>query len=84
MEQEEVLQKIRKFIIDNFYFGKPGLLKDDTDLMEEGAVSSTGFLELVTFVEETFGISVDDDELTPEYFGSIEKIANFVMSKVSV
>ncbi len=84
MEQEEVLQKIRKFIIDNFYFGKPGLLKDDTDLMEEGAVSSTGFLEFVTVVEETFGISVDDDELTPEYFGSIEKIANFVMSKVSV
>ena len=84
MEKQEVTEKIRKFIIDNFYFGKPGLLNDDTDLMEEGAVSSTGFLELVTFVEETFNISVDDDELTPEFFGSIEKISNFVMSKVAV
>jgi acyl carrier protein len=73
--------KIREFIVENFLFGDGEALKEDTSFMEEGIIDSTGTLELVFFLEETFGINVEDDELVPENFDSLGRIARYLEAK---
>jgi len=83
MNREEILEKVRAYVVENFYFGKADKVQVDTDLMEDGAVDSTGFMELVTFVEESFPIEVDDEDLAPENFGSVSRIVDFVLRSVA-
>ncbi len=73
--------KIRQFIVENFLFGDGQVLKDETSFMQEGIIDSTGILELVFFLEETFGINVEDDELIPENFDSLNRIVKYLGSK---
>ena len=76
-------EEIRGFIRENFLFenGGGGSLGDADSLLEKGIIDSTGILELVTFVEETYGIQVEDDELIPENLDSIENLAAFIRRK---
>jgi acyl carrier protein len=73
--------QIRKFIIDNFMFGNSNGIKDDTSFLGEGIIDSTGVLELVTFIEETFGLKVDDEELIPENLDSVDNIVGYLQRK---
>ena len=74
---------IRNYILDNFLFATDnGQLQDDTSFLEEGIVDSTGVLELVMFVEETFGFTVEDEEIVPENFDSIQQLAHYTRMKV--
>ena len=75
-----VQQEIRNHIIESFLFGSNGL-GDGDSFLEHGIVDSTGVLELVLYVEESFGIMVDDDELLPENFDSISSLAQYVARK---
>jgi len=74
---------IREYIIDNFLFGEPGNLSDDTSFMEGGIVDSTGILEIVGYIEEKYGISIGDAELIPENFNSINNISKFLERKLN-
>ncbi|MFQ6101254.1 MAG: acyl carrier protein [Anaerolineae bacterium] len=74
---------IRSYILENFLFTDDnGRLQNDTSFLEEGIVDSTGVLELVMFVEETFGTTVEDEEIVPENFDSVEQLARYVRLKV--
>ena len=73
--------KVRDFIIENFLFGNADGLQDDTSFLEEGIIDSTGVLELVTFLEETFEIQVDDEELIPENLDSINNVTAYLDRK---
>ena len=74
---------IRNYILENFLFtADNGQLQDGTSFLEEGIVDSTGVLELVMFVEETFGITVKDEEIVPENFDSIERLAGYVRPRI--
>jgi acyl carrier protein len=75
--------KVREFVVENFLFGDGEALKHDTSFMEEGIIDSTGILELVFFLEETFGFSVEDDELVPENMDSLQNITRFINQKLS-
>jgi len=78
----DVKQQIRSYIFDNFIMaGDPGGLKDDDSFMDRHILDSTGFIELITFLEETFGIKVDDDEMVPENLDSLNNIENFLRRK---
>ena len=79
----EIKPKIRSFIIENFLFGDDNGLKDDTSFLEEGIIDSTGVLELVTYLEEEFEISVDDEELIPENLDSINNVAAYLEGKIA-
>ena len=81
-KKEEVLGKITSFIVREFCYGKADAVEPETDLMEAGILDSTKFMEMVAYVEEAFGIEVDDEDLTPENFGSIDKMARFVEGKL--
>jgi acyl carrier protein len=74
--------KVRDFIVENFLFSDGEVLKEDTSFMEEGIIDSTGILELVFFLEENFGISIEDHELVPENMDSLKNIAGFLARKV--
>jgi acyl carrier protein len=73
-----VQQRVRQFVLENFYVADPAELRDETSLVESGTVDSTGILELIGFLETEYGIRVSDVDTTPENLGSIARIAAFV------
>jgi len=75
-------QLVRAFIVDTLLFGDDSGLADDTPFLAQGIVDSTGFLELVLFLEETFGIKVEDAELVPENLDSLELIDRYLQAKL--
>ena len=78
----EIKKKLREFIVENFLFGSDEELNDDTSFLEEGIIDSTGVLELVAFLEETFSISVEDEELLPENLDSINNVLAYLEKKL--
>ncbi len=78
-----VQQRVRQFIVENFYVSEPSELADAASLIQGGWVDSTGMLELVTFLEEEYGIRISDTEMTPDNLDSIERIATFVARKTT-
>ena len=76
-------EQLRKFIVDNFLFGlEDSSFSDSDSFLEKGLIDSTGVLELVSFLEESFGIRVEDDELVPENLDSIDAILHYLDSKL--
>jgi len=74
-------QQIRDFVTSNFYVADPNTLEDRTSLLDQGIIDSTGVLEVIMFIESTFGVTVEDSEMLPENLDSIERIAAFVARK---
>lgn len=74
-------QQIRDFVTSNFYVPDPKSLEDRTSLLDQGIIDSTGVLEVIMFIESTFGVTVEDSEMLPENLDSIERIAAFVARK---
>jgi acyl carrier protein len=73
---------LKRFIGENFMFEEEvNALPDDTSFLDAGIIDSTGVLELVCFLENTFGIQVADDEMLPENLDSIRAITAYVMRK---
>ena len=78
-----ILEDIRNYIVDNILFGDGERLDEDTSFRESGILDSTGFLELITFAEEKFGIQVDDSEVVPENFDTVRKMSEYVERKLN-
>jgi acyl carrier protein len=74
--------QLRKYIADNILMGPEQELGDETSFLERGILDSTGFLELVSFLEQTFGMTVDDDEMVPENLDSLSRIDAYVQRKL--
>jgi acyl carrier protein len=73
--------QLRAFILESFYVSDPGELTDDLSLIDSGIVDSTGMLDVILFIEETFEIQVSDSETVPENLETISRIAAFVTRK---
>lgn len=79
---EQIKQTVKKFILENILFeDDENVLDYDDSFLEKGIIDSTGVLELVSFIEEEFNISVSDDELVPENLDSVNKLAGFIDKK---
>ncbi len=78
----ETRDKIRAFIVENFLFGSENGLTDNTSFLDEGIIDSTGILELVNYLEEEFGIAVEDEELIPENLDSIKNVTEYLERKM--
>jgi acyl carrier protein len=82
-KKNEIAKEVRTFIVEELLFGRGGdELADDASLTELGVIDSTGVLELVGFLEETWEIQVEDTELVPENLDSIDAITDFVIRKI--
>ncbi|MCC7124831.1 MAG: acyl carrier protein [Acidobacteria bacterium] len=79
---DTVKSDIKSFIISNFLFGNEGKgIADNQSFLESGLIDSTGMLELVSFIESQYGISVADRELVPENLDSLDNISAYVARK---
>ncbi len=74
-------EQISNFVVNNFLFGDRSRLQNDTSFLDSGIIDSTGILEVITFMEETFGTKVNDDELLPENLDSVDNIVSFIAKK---
>lgn len=79
-----VEQKVRDYILENFLFTDDASALNDTDsFLDKGILDSTGILEVIYFLEEEFGIKVDDEEMIPENLDSVANLVNYITTKSS-
>jgi acyl carrier protein len=79
---EDVESMVAAYIAENILFSKKGYpYPPDVSFLENGIVDSMNVLELVMFVEENFCVHVDDSEIIPENFDSVERLAAYIQSK---
>ena len=82
---ESVTREVRRYILANFLTGDPeDSLSDDDLLLEGGIIDSGSVMSLVLFLEDRFGIRVEDDDLIVENFATVVRIASFVAAKEGV
>ena len=74
-------QRVKQFIVDNFYVADPTALGDDVSLIEGGYIDSTGMLELIAFLENSFGVRIAENETVPENLETIGRIVAFLDRK---
>ena len=80
----DIREKLVEFFEENFMVELDENFNDDDSFLENGIIDSTGVLELILFLEENFGIKVEDDEVVPENLDSINNLKRFIESKVVV
>lgn len=78
-----IAQQVREFIVQNFLYGQGRAFNDDDSFLAEGIVDSTGVLQLVAFLEETYGISVEDEDLIPQNLDSVNNVTAYLLRKVN-
>lgn len=78
-----IKEKLRDFVIRNFYVPDASVLQEGDSLLDGGIVDSTGVLEIIDFIESEFKIVVEDQEMVPENLDSIENIAAFIVRKTA-
>jgi|SRR5579863_4810445 len=81
---QQIQQEVRQFVIDNFIFESDnrGFSNDDS-FFDTGLLDSMGVLTLVEFVKDKYGIAIEDGELLPENWDSVNRIAAFVQGRLT-
>jgi acyl carrier protein len=78
----EIQGKVRDFVKQNFVLAASGAEIGTSDsLTKLGLIDSTGVLELIAYIEETFGIKIRDDETVPDNLDSLDRITAFIQRK---
>ena len=70
--------KITRYVSDKLTVGSTGTIAPDQSLFEAGVLDSVGIFDLVSFLEEEFGLQIGDEQIVPENFESINAITDFV------
>ena len=81
MQLDAISMKLREFITEHFPLARS--VSNEDRLLGSGVLDSLGILEVVTFIEREFEITVSDEELLPENFNSISKLAAFVQNRLN-
>ena len=74
-------KEIGDFVIANFLFGEAGSLGDDTSFLESGIIDSTGMLEMILFLENTWDVKIEPQEMIPENLDSVDSVVQFLARK---
>jgi acyl carrier protein len=78
-----IKDQINEYILEFVTYGEP-IDGDDASLIESDLIDSTGVMELVMFLEETFGITVEDEDIDPANFETVNLVSAFVERKKEV
>ncbi len=76
-----VQERVKQFIVENFYVSDPAELTGETSLIASGYIDSTGMLELMSFLENEYEIRIEEREATPENLETLARIAAFLERK---
>jgi acyl carrier protein len=79
---DSVTAEIAAYIQREFVFDGSELAPEES-FLDSGIVDSMGVLEIVLFLEERFGIVVNDEDVLPEHFDSIERLSNYVQRRLA-
>ncbi len=82
MERTTIANTLRGFIAENYLLGRDFAFADDDSFLEHSIIDSIGILQLVTFLQETYGITVQDDELLPENLDSVNAVTAYLCRKL--
>ena len=74
--------EIRHFIVENYLFGRDNGFGEEESFLDRGILDSTGVMELIAFIEDRFGVKIEDHELLPENLDSLSSLARFIEQKV--
>jgi acyl carrier protein len=79
----DIKSAIWHFIVENFLFGdEPASFSDDDSFLKHAIMDSTGILEFIEYIERTFGISIDNEEMLPENLDSLSNATRFICRKL--
>lgn len=82
MSRDEILARLRAFVDENFLYMRPDFkLHNDASLMGNGIVDSMGVMEMIAFLEDEFGVVVEDVDITEENLGTLDAIASYVAKR---
>ena len=73
--------KLIDYIQNQLVPGALPSLSVDCDLTAEGILDSTAFMQIVLWIEEEFGVAVEVEDMTPEYFGTVRNMAEYLQGK---
>ncbi len=77
-----VTDQLRGYILENYLFtDDQSELTNSDSFLEQGIIDSTGIMEVIFYIEEEHGISIDDDEMVPENLDSIDNLIAFIDRK---
>jgi acyl carrier protein len=80
--KQEIETPIREFIASSLLYSSEGFkYADDASLLREGIIDSLGVVELVEFLQKQFNLKIEQQEVRPENFDSVAKLAAFVRRK---
>ena len=80
----DIKQDLREYIINNFLFGdEDNSFNDDDSFMENSILDSTGILDIILFIEEKYGIKIEDNEILPENLDSLNNLEKFIKTKMN-
>jgi acyl carrier protein len=83
VDQNIIRTKLKNFIVETFLIGdSKETLKDSDSFMQNGIVDSTGVLELTSFIESEYSITVEDNEMVPDNLDSIDNLTVFINKKM--
>ena len=80
-EKVDIKQQVINFLYDESLKNEFKNLDPDDSLLELGIIDSVKMLDLTSFLEDTFKIVIDDDDLYPENFDTIAAIEDYIQSK---
>jgi acyl carrier protein len=82
---EKIKEELREFIAESILFSSNGYQHgDETSFLDHGILDSMSIMDLVLHVETEFNVKIEDQEITPENFDSIEKLAAYIERKKEV
>jgi acyl carrier protein len=82
LSEAEIVDRTRAYVRDAFLYMRPDRrLKDDAPLVAGGVIDSMGVVELIAFLQQTFGVTVSEDEITEHNLGTLAPIGRFVRGK---
>jgi acyl carrier protein len=83
MSHTSLRAAITGFIRKNFVYDEKRQIGDDESFLSSGILDSTGVVELIAFLEETYGVHFEDEELVAENFDTLAKLVAFMERKTS-
>ena len=78
---EDIIGEVRAFLRENFMLDSAAPIEPDMSFIDNHLLDSTGFIELIGFIEERFGLQVLDEEMVPENFDGLARIQGYVARK---
>jgi acyl carrier protein len=78
---DSIEERVYAFLLEKFPLARKAGIDRNTALLEKGILDSLGVLDVVSFLESEFSMTICDEELVPENFQTLRTLSSFVLKK---